>query len=345
MAEEKKIETEEELSSVDKAAALLVLVGSKNAAQILKHMTSEEVEKVTIAVSRMKYVSKELKNMVIEELHQKIAVGEDVSRGGQAFAQEVLDSAVGSTRADTIMQRVNILAEEKVAFKSLKNVDMGQLSSFLQQEQPQTIALILSYLEPVQSAMLLSSLSEEVQGEVVVRIATLEQIDPEIVRQVDGVLRTLVASSYAKKTRSSGGAKSVAEILNFVDRSAEKSILRTLEEREQELAEEVKKLMFVFEDIILVEDRSMQRVLKEVDTSEISLALKASSDEVKEKVFKNISKRAAEMIKEEIEFMGPVRLKDVEEAQQRIVNVVRRLEEEGEIVISGRGGGGEEIIV
>lgn len=333
----------EGLNNVDRAAILLIMLGKDRAAEVFKHLSDDMVERVTIAISKMRYVTPDMRQSVLDELKKHDSLSTEVVHGGENFIKEALKDALGDTRAFDVINRANILAEEGM-FTSLKNVDLGQLTAFLRQEQPQTIALIASHLEPSQAANILQGLPEELQGEVVTRIAVMEQTDPDIARQVEGVLKSQLASSYSE-TRTRGGAKAVAELLNFVDRSTEKSILRILEENEQELAEEVKKLMFVFEDIIYVEDRSMQRVLKEVDTSEISLALKASSEEVKEKIFNNISKRAGEMIKEEIEFMGPVRLKDVEEAQQRIVNVVRRLEEEGEIVISGRGGGKEEIIV
>jgi flagellar motor switch protein FliG len=226
----------------------------------------------------------------------------------------------------------------------LKSVDASQLSNFLHSEQPQTIALILSHLEPQQAGNVLSSLPQEVQVDVVMRMATMNETAPEIVAKVATVVQRQLSSSIGQELRSAGGAKSVAEMLNNVDRATEKAILSSMEEHNQELADEIKKMMFVFEDVVLVEDRSMQRVLKEIDTSELALALKSASEEVQEKIFKNISKRAAELIKEEIEYMGPVRLRDVEESQQRIVNVIRRLEEEGEVVVAGRGGAGEEFI-
>ncbi|MFW6255014.1 MAG: flagellar motor switch protein FliG, partial [Chitinivibrionales bacterium] len=219
-----------------------------------------------------------------------------------------------------------------------------QLVNFIQKEHPQTIALLLAHMEPQNAAPIISSLPQELQVDVTTRIATMESISPETLDQVEEVLVSQVKSLFGGDVSEIGGVKSVAEMLNSVDRGAEKNILGNLERENPELATEIKNLMFVFEDVMLLDDRSMQRVLKEVDTKELSMALKGASDELQDKFFRNMSSRASEMIKEEMEYMGPIRLKDVEEVQQRIVDVVRRLEEDGEIIISGRGGE-EEIVV
>jgi flagellar motor switch protein FliG len=214
----------------------------------------------------------------------------------------------------------------------------------LAKEQPQTIALVLAHLPPFQAAQIMAGLPEETQNEVILRVAKMDKADPEVVAQIEAVLRKQV-STYKQNLRTVGGARAVASILNLINRSTEKRILESLKEKEWEIAEEVKKLMFVFEDLVLVEDKSMQRVLKEIDIKDVTVALKAASDEVKQKFFSNLSKRAVEMIQEELEYMGPVKLKTVEEAQQKIVNIVRTLDEQGEVLIAGRGGREDEVLV
>lgn len=336
------MQTTENLTGKEKAAILLVSLGVEAAAQVLKNLSREDVDEITTRISVLGDIPPQVKQSVLEEFHQMARAQQDVSMGGTGYVRQVLERALGGEESRKIMNRFQ---QEERPFEALKGVDPRQLINFIRHEQPQTIALILSYLDADQAAMVLNALPSDLQSEVAGRIATMEQTAPEVISQIEAVLEKQVSSLSQQNLRVVGGVKAVAEVLNLVDRATEKNILESIEKQSSELAQEVKKLMFVFEDIVLVDDRSMQKVAKEIDTKELSLALKAASEEVKSKFFKSISERAAEMIKEEMEFMGPVRLKDVEEAQQRIVGVVRRLEEEGEIIITGRGRGEGEVIV
>jgi len=266
-----------------------------------------------------------------------------ISQGGIDFAQQILEKAVGQQKAREILHRLESSIKSK-GFSLLKDIDPKQLTNFLQNEHPQTISLILTQLNPTSAAGVLSELSPELQAEVSLRIAMMEKIAPEILKEIEQTLEGHFESTSVGEMSSSGGAKAIAEILNLIDATAEKNILQSLEAEDADLAAEIKNMMFVFDDLILLDDRSIQRLLKEVETKDIAISLKATSDEVKNKIFSNVSERVAVMIKEEMEFMGPTRLSDVEAAQSRIVESVRRLEEEGQIIISGRGGK-EDIIV
>lgn len=332
-------------TSEQKVAILVLSIGPEKAAKIFENLSPTEIDKITMAISQLGVVDPADKENILKEFFHEMNLVRGGVTGGSSTAKKILEASLGRDASDYLSRLKLAEGGEADIMAMLQSVDINQLINFIHGEHPQTIALILSNLEPSKAAEVISSLSEEMQVDVMLRIANMDQTDPDIVKQVGEVIKRQLTSTFGTATKSSGGAKAVAEVLNFVDRGTEKNIVAAMEERNAELAEEVKKLMFVFEDIVFVEDRSMQKVLKEIDTSELALALKSASDEVKEKIFKNVSKRAASLIKEEIEYMGPVRLRDVEEAQQRIVNVVRRLEEEGEIVISGRGGKGDEIIV
>jgi len=332
------------LSGKQKAAIVLISLGAKRAAKVFKFLDEQDVEKLTAAMADIDEVSGTTKEAVMEEAFAMAAKGDYGTSGGLQYAKQVLEEALGPRRATDILNRIDLLLAKSSSFEVFENIGATQLSNVLSKEHPQTVALVLAHLQPVQSGQVLASLPPEIQNDVILRIAKMDKADPEVVSQIENVLRKQI-SSYNKNLRAVGGARAVAGILNLVSRSTEKQIMEALKEREWEIAEEVKKLMFVFEDIVLVEDKSMQRVLKEVDVNDITVALKAASEEVKSKFFKNLSKRAVEMIKEELEFMGPVRLKTVEEAQQNIVNVIRTLDEAGEILIGGRGGKEDEILV
>ncbi|KHM53109.1 flagellar motor switch protein FliG, partial [Anaerovibrio lipolyticus] len=250
--------------------------------------------------------------------------------------------ALGSEKASAIISRLTTSLQVR-PFDFLHKTDPSQLLNFIQNEHPQTIALIMAYLDPDQAATILSSLPAERQAEVAKRIAIMDRTSPDVLREVERVLERKLSALVTQDFTDAGGVKAIVEVLNRVDRATEKGIVDALEVDNPELTEEIKKLMFVFEDIVMIDDRSLQMVLREVDTKDLSLALKATNSDVQGKVFKNMSKRAGDMLREEIEFMGPVKIRDVEEAQQRIVNVIRRLEEKGEIVISR--GKGDEMIV
>lgn len=334
-----------DLTPRQKAAIFVLAIGKEKASKIFKNLDDDEIDKLTLAITDISLIEPKVKEEVLKEFFQIVVATRGGVVGGDTTAKEFLENSLGRNEASDYLSRLNLGRKgDSDIYNILKSVDTAQLANFLHSEQPQTIALVVSHLEPAKAAQVLGSLSPQEQTQVMMRIATMSETSPEIVSKVASVVKRQLSASIGQQLKSAGGIKSVAEILNFVDRATEKSIVTSMEEKNKELADEVKKLMFVFEDLILIEDRSMQRVLKEIDTSELSLALKSAKDEVKTKIFNNISKRAAELIKEEIEYMGPVRLKDVEEAQQRIVNVVRRLEEEGEIVIAGRGGAGEKFV-
>ncbi len=332
------------LTGKQKSAILLIALGAKRAAKVFKFLDEQDVEKLTAAMADIDEVGAATREFVMEEAFAMAAKGDYGTSGGLAYAKQVLEEALGPRRAADILNRIDLLLAKSTSFEVFENIGVAQLSNVLGKEHPQTIALVLAHLQPTQSGQVLASLPSEIQNDVILRIAKMDKADPEVVSQIETVLRKQI-SSYNKNLRAVGGARAVAGILNLVARSTEKQIIESLKEKEWELAEEVKKLMFVFEDIVLVEDKSMQRVLKEVDINDITVALKAASEEVKAKFFKNLSKRAVEMIKDELEFMGPVRLKTVEEAQQNIVNVIRTLDESGEILVSGRGGKEDEILV
>lgn len=332
----------ESLTGKQKAAILIIAIGVEAASQIFKNLKDKDIEKLSIEIANMKDVPSTVMEAVVEEFYQMIMAQEYISQGGIEYAKVLLEKALGPRKAHEIVSKVES-AIHVSGFKLLKEVDPNQLLNFIQHEHPQTISLILANLEPEQTAQIIADLPPEIQSEVAYRIATMGKISPDLLADIEGIIESQVETVFGQELSAAGGAKSVAEILNLAGRSTEKTILGDLEKRNPELATEIKNLMFVFEDLTLLDDRSIQRVLREVDSKELSLALKVSTDEVKDAIFRNMSERASGLIKEELEFMGPVRLKDVEEAQMKIVEVIRTLEEEGEIVISGRGG--EEEIV
>jgi flagellar motor switch protein FliG len=333
----------ENLTGVQKACILVIAIGIESASQIFKNMKDKDIEKLSVEIAGMKDIPSTVMEAVVEEFYQMIMAQEYISLGGLEYAKALLEKALGPRKANEVVAKVES-AIHVSGFKLLKDVDPNQLMNFIQHEHPQTIALIMANLDAEQTASILAALPPETQTEVAYRIATMGKITPELLTDIESVLESQVETVFGQDVTVAGGVKAVANILNMAGRSAEKTILGDLEKRNPELATEIKNLMFVFEDIVLLDDRSVQRVLREVDSKELTLALKASGDEVKDVVFRNMSDRAASLVKEELEFMGPVRLKDVEESQLKIVEVIRSLEEEGEIVISGRGGE-EEIVV
>jgi len=311
---------------------------------VLSSLNEDEVEQLTLDLSSLGPVEPDVRMQVMEEFYRMAMAKRFVSQGGIDFARNLLENAFGNERALEILTRLQSSLQE-VPFEFLKRADPAQICSFIQDEHPQTIALILAHLNPQISSVILSSLPQEIRADVVVRIAAMDRTPPEIVREVERVLERKMASVFSQGFTFAGGVKEVAEILNRIDRNAEKTIMADLEERDPELADEIARLMFTFDDLVYVEDGGIQKALREIETKDLAMALKSASEEVKEKVFRNMSERAREMILEEIEFMGPVRLKQVEEAQQKIVSVVRRLEDAGELVVQGRGGGSEDQLV
>jgi len=332
------------LSGKQKAAILLAGLGSSAASRVLGVMHEEEVEQLTLDLSTMGPVDSDIRVAIFDEFHEMAVANRYVTQGGIDYARELLEITFGGERAIEILSRLQSGLQE-VPFDFLKKADPAQICGFIQDEHPQTIALILAHLDAQVSAIILSGLPQEVQAEVVIRIATMDRTPPEIVREVERVLERKMASVFGQGFTFAGGVKDVAEILNRIERGSEKSIMAELEERDPELADEISRLMFTFDDLIYVDDSGIQRTLREVETKDLALALKAANEEVTEKVFRNMSERARVMIEEEIEFMGPVRLRNVEEAQQKIVATIRQLEEAGELIIEGRGGGGEDEII
>ncbi|MCH7908002.1 MAG: flagellar motor switch protein FliG [Candidatus Hydrogenedentes bacterium] len=332
------------MSGRKKAAVFLACMGSEKASRVMAAMSQTEVEELTLDLSSLDMVNADLRASIIEEFYEIAIANKIVTTGGLDYARTLLEQAFGSDRTVEILTRLQSSLKD-VPFEFLKRADPAQIVTFIQDEHPQTISLILAHLRPATSAIVLSALSSDIQAEVVTRIATMERTPPEVVREVERVLERKMASVFSQGFTFAGGVKEVAEILNSIDRTAEKAIMAELEERDPELADEIARLMFTFDDIVYVEDSGIQKALREVESKDLALALKGSGEDVSEKIFRNMSERAREMIKEEIEFMGPVRLKNVEEAQQKIVAVIRRLEEAGELIVEGRGGDGDDEIV
>jgi len=330
------------MSGKDKAAVLMVSLGPELSASVFKHLKEEEIEDLTLAIAGLKRIEPEVRDEVIEEFHDLVLAREYLEQGGIEYARELLEKALGPDRAEEIIKRLTASLAVR-PFDFARKTDPGQLLNFIQNEHPQTIALILAYLHPEQAGLILSSLSPELQVDVARRVASLDRTTPEVLQEIESTLEQRLSAFVMDDYTVAGGVESIVDILNMVDRATEKTILDSLEEEEPELAEEIRKRMFVFEDIILLDDRSIQKVLREVDSKDLAMALKTASEEVASRIYKNMSKRAAEMLREDIEYMGPVRLRDIEETQQRIVATIRRLEDMGEIIIAR--GGEDEVIV
>ena len=336
-------EANDKIGGVQKAAILLIALGPEKSASIFKHLKEEEIEELTLEIANTRSVTPQLKEEIIDEFYQICLAQQYIAEGGITYARELLEKALGNEKAMSVIGKLTASLQVK-PFEFVRKTDAAQLLNFIQDEHPQTIALILSYLAPQQAALIVSALSPERQADVARRIAVMDRTSPDVVKEVEKVLESKLSSLMNQDYNIIGGVDAVVDILNTVDRSTEKHIMETLEVEEPELADEIRKKMFVFEDILLLDDRAIQRVLRDVDNSDLALALKSANEQVQAAIFNNLSKRLAVMIKEDMEFMGPVRMKDVEEAQQKIVNVIRKLEENQEIIIS-RGGGGDEIVV
>ncbi|MFJ7751940.1 flagellar motor switch protein FliG [Peribacillus muralis] len=330
------------LTGKQKAAILLISLGPDVSASVYKHLSEEEIERLTLEISGVRKVDSNEKEEILDEFHN-IALAQDyISQGGIGYAKQVLEKALGSDQAAAIINRLTSSLQVR-PFDFARKADPGQILNFIQNEHPQTIALILSYLDPAQAGQILSELPQEVQADIARRIALMDSTSPEIINEVEQILERKLSATVTQDYTQTGGVEAVVDVLNGVDRSTERTILDALEIQDPELAEEIKKRMFVFEDIVTLDGRAIQRVVRESENEDLKLSLKVASDEVKEIVFRNMSKRMVETFQEEMEYMGPVRLRDVEEAQSRIVAVIRRLEETGEIVIAR--GGGDDIIV
>ncbi|MBG9793157.1 flagellar motor switch protein FliG [Paenibacillus dendritiformis] len=330
------------LTGRQKAAILLITLGPEVSAQIFKHLRDEEIEQLTLEIANVRKVDAAEKESVMSEFHQICLAQEYISQGGISYAKEILEKALGSQKAVDIINRLTATLQVR-PFDFARKAEASQIFNFIQNENAQTIALVLSYLQTEQASTILSSLPQEKQAEVARRVALMDSTSPEVISQVERVLEQKLSSTVTQDYTSAGGIESVVKILNGVDRGTERTILDSLEIQDPELAEEIKKRMFVFEDIVNIDNRSIQRIIRDIDNADLQLALKVASEEVREAIFRNMSKRMADTFKEEMEFMGPVRLRDVEEAQTRIVSTIRRLEESGEIIIAR--GGGDDIVV
>jgi len=331
-----------DLSGRQKAAIFLVTLGSEISAEIFKHLREDEIETLTFEIARIETIEPEQKDAILLEFQELMMAQEFITTGGIDYARELLEKALGSQKAIDIINRLTSSLQVR-PFDFVRRADPAHLLNFIQQEHPQTIALILAYLEPGKASVILQNLPHDIQSDVAKRIATKDRTSPETLREVERVLEKRLSTLSSEDYTQAGGVDSIVEILNLVDRTSEKSIVEALEEEDPELADEIKKKMFVFEDIVMLDDRAIQKVLREVDSQELAKALKAVDSEVQDKIFRNMSKRAANMLKEDMEYMGPVRMKDVEEAQQKIVSIIRHLEDQGEIVISR--GEGDELVV
>ncbi|WOO36527.1 flagellar motor switch protein FliG [Anaerocolumna sp. AGMB13020] len=331
-----------EISGVQKAAVLLISLGPEKSASIFKHLKEDEIEQLTLEIANTRSVNPSTKEQVLDEFYEICLAQQYIAEGGIAYAKELLEKALGEDKAKDVIGKLTASLQVR-PFEFVRKADASQMLNFIQDEHPQTIALILSYLSSSQASAIISALAPDKQADVAKRIAQMDRTSPDVIKEVERVLERKLSSLVNQDYTIVGGVDSIVSILNTVDRGTEKHIMETLEIEEPELADEIRRKMFVFEDILTLDDRSIQRVLREVDNNELAVALKASNEEVQNVVFNNLSKRLAAMIREDMEFMGPVRLKDVEEAQQKIVNIIRKLEDSAEIIISR--GGGDEIVV
>ncbi len=338
------VSTHHGMSNERKAAILLVSLSPESSSKVMQHLSEEEIETLTLQIANLTRVSKEEREHVIETFYHRALAEGELAGGGFNYARELLEKALGPKKAQYILEKLSTSVRvTPMAF--IQDVDIKQVAAMLLNEHPQTIAIVLANISAQHAAAVLSSLPQELSVEVAMRLAIMDKASPDVVYSIERVLEKKLAGSLMRSIDDevSGGIKALVEILNNVDRATEKTILEAFGNKNPELAEEVKKLMFVFEDIVTLDDVAVQKVLQDVETKELALALKGTSLEVREKITRNLSERAAEMLEEEIEYMGPVRLRQVEEAQQGIVAIIRRLEEAGEIIIAR--GADDEVVV
>jgi flagellar motor switch protein FliG len=331
-----------QLSGRQKAAVFLVSLGSEVSSEIFKHLREDEIEQLTFEIARLDRIEPEDRDKVLQEFQEMMMAQEFIQNGGIDYARDVLERALGTQKAIDIVNRLTSSLQVR-PFDFIRRTDPSHLLNFIQGEHPQTIALILAYLDSQKAAQILSGLSHQIQADVAKRIAQMDRTSPDVLREVERVLERKLSTLASEDFTSAGGIDAIVEVLNNVDRGTEKIIIEALEEEDPELAEEIKKRMFVFEDIVLLDDRSIQKVLREVDTQDLAKALKGVDAEVQEKIYRNMSKRASSLLREDMDFMGPIRLRDVEESQQKIVNIIRKLEESGDIIVARAGE--EELVV
>lgn len=343
MAKKSKAAEEEKLSGTRKAAILMLALGPDTAALILKKLDAKVVEEITREIASLGVITPDQKNAVVDEYYNLVLARQYLNAGGIDYARALLEKSLSRDDAARIIEQIEHQVHQQ-PFSFLQKAESENLLEFIQDEHPQTIALILAHLPSGKAAEILVGLQPAKQMEVVTRVAKMEQTNPEVIKEVERGLEQRLSGIVAQTFEKVGGVEAVAEMLNYADRSTEKAIFESLETEDPELVEQIRRLMFVFEDIMLVNDKGIQSVLKEVENSDLALALRTASEDLKAKIFKNMSERAAGLIKEDMEYMGPVKVSDVEAAQQKIVDVVRRLEDAGEIVIAGRGGDKEQLV-
>ena len=331
------------LSGKEKAAILLISLGPDLSAQVMKYLKEEDIDVLTLEIAGTRRVENDISEMVMREFTDMYLAQQYINEGGIEYAKVLLEKALGKDKAIDVLGRLTASLQVR-PFDFARKAEPAQLLNFLESEAPQTIALVLSYLAPNQAAAILASLGPDLQVEVARRIASMEGTSPDVIKEIERILERRIVSVSGQDYTRAGGVGAIVDILNNVDRQTEKNILNALDVEAPELSEEIKRRMFLFEDIVYLDDRSVQRFLREVDLSrDLPMALKSASEDVKQKIFKNLSSRSVETLKESIDYLGPVRMRDVEDAQQRIVSIIRQLEEQGEIVV-GRGGG-DEIVV
>ncbi len=324
------------LTGKQKAAIFLVTLGADVSSEIFKHLREDEIETLTFEIARVDIVEPEERDKVLMEFQELMMAKDFITSGGIDYAKDLLEKSLGSQRATEIINKLTSSLQVR-PFEVVRKTDPSHLLNFIQNEHPQTIALILAYLDSNKASSILSALEHEKQAEVARRIAKMDRTTPDVLREIERVLEKKLSTLTSEDFTTAGGIDTIVEILNLVDRTTERTILETLEEEDPDLAEEIKKKMFVFEDIVLLSDKDIQRVLREVDSTELAKALKGVNSEVQDKIYRNMSKRAASVLKEDMDFMGPVRLKDVEESQQKIVGIIRKLEDNGDITVARAG--------
>ncbi|QAA31675.1 flagellar motor switch protein FliG [Clostridium manihotivorum] len=330
------------LTGIQKAAILFITLGPEASAGIIKKLPESEIQKITYEIANITSVSSEQREEILDEFLEMNKARDYIVEGGMDYARVLLAKALGQQRAAEILEKVTEVTQQYRPFSIARKADAHQLLNVISNEHPQTIALILCYLQADKSAQVIAELPEELQSDVAFRIATMNNTSPMVIKEIEKVLESKLSSIVRTEVTSLGGVDTLVDILNQVDRTTEKNITESLEREDADLAEKIKSSMFVFEDIITLDDISIQRILRETDAKELALALKGCSEEVANSIFKNQSKRAAAALKEDMEFLGPVRLNDVEKAQQKIVAIIRRLDEAGEIILAR---GGEDAIV
>ncbi len=334
--------SQREFTGKQKAAVFLIMLGPEASADIFKHLKEEEIEELTFEIAKLEKIDQNEKQKIMQEFNELFSAQDFITKGGFDYARQVLEKSFGIQKATDLLSKMTLSMKQR-PFEGIRKIDPEHIVSLIANEHPQTIALILAYLESTRAAAVLSGLPNELQPDIARRIAMMDRTSPDMIREVEKVIDRKLSTMGSEEFSQVGGINTIVEILNLADRATEKLILDDLEDDDPELAEEIKKRMFLFEDIILLDDRSVMKVLREVDTQDLAKALKGIDPEVQDKIFRNMSKRAGVLLREEMEFMGPIRLKDVEESQQKIVNIIRKLEDAGEIVIAR--GGEEELVI